>query len=96
MVPFEWIWLDPPSTLRKMIGQANLTHDELLMTVVEIEAVINSRPLSYTSATDFEEPLTPSHLVVGRWLLNLPLITWGIWMSCVILMTRILKSTLVS
>eukprot|EP00731_Ephydatia_muelleri_P014947 Em0008g667a len=46
--------------------------DELHTAVVEIEAVINSRPLSYVSSADFEEPLTPSHLVVGRRLLNLP------------------------
>ena len=53
--------------LRKMVGQAN-SFDELLTAVVETEAVINSRPLS----TDYEEPLTPSHLVVGQRLLNLP------------------------
>ena len=55
-----------------MVGRANFSLDELLTAVVEIEAVINSRPLSYISSTDYEEPLTPSHLVVGRRLLNLP------------------------
>lgn len=56
-----------------MVGHANLTRDELLTTVVEIEGVINSRPLSCVSFTDLEEPLTgPSHLLIGRWLLNLP------------------------
>ena len=35
-------------------------------------AVINSRPLPYISSTDLEEPLTPSHLLVGQQLLNLP------------------------
>ncbi len=39
---------------------------------MEIEAVINSRPLSYISAYDLEEALTPSHLIVGRRILNLP------------------------
>ena len=34
--------------------------------------VINSRPLSYVSIDDQEEPLTPSHLLVGRRLMNLP------------------------
>ena len=33
--------------------------------IVEIEAVINSRPLSYIFSAEFEEPLTP-HLVVGQ------------------------------
>lgn len=55
-----------------MVGWAHLTRDELLTTVVEIEAVINSRPLSYVSATDCKEPLTPSHLIVGRRILSLP------------------------
>ena len=51
-------------------GRASELHT--LTAVVEIEAVINSRPLSYVSSADFEKPLTPSHLVVGRRLLNLP------------------------
>ena len=55
-----------------MIGRASFTRDELLTAVVEIEAVINSRPLSYVSAMDVEKPLTPSHLLVGRRILSLP------------------------
>ena len=39
-------------------------YDELLTAIVEVEMVINSRPLSYVSPDDFEEPLTPSHLMV--------------------------------
>lgn len=46
--------------------------DELLTALAEIEAVINSRPLSYLSSEGVEEPLTPSHLLVGRRILNLP------------------------
>ena len=57
--------------LRKMVGQAKFTQDELHTAVVEIESIINSRPLSYLSAGDLEEPLTPSHLIVGRRILNL-------------------------
>ena len=55
-----------------MIGRTSFTRDELVTAVVEIEAVINSRPLCYVSATDIEEPLTPSHLIVGRRILSLP------------------------
>ncbi len=52
--------------------------------IVEIEAVVNSRPLSYLNSDDTEEPstplnsddteepLTPSHLLVGRRILSLP------------------------
>ena len=56
----------------KMVGQASLTPDELLTAIVEIESILNSRPLSYISAGDMEEPLTPSHLLIGRRVLNLP------------------------
>ena len=42
------------------------------MAIVEIEAIVNSRPLSYVHPDDLEQPLTPSHLIVGRRLLSLP------------------------
>ena len=58
--------------LRKTIGQAKLSYDELLTTVIEAELIINSRPLSYLTVDDMEEPLTPAHLLVGRRLLSLP------------------------
>ena len=69
---FERLIKSTKRCLRKMVGRANFSLDELLTAVLEIEAVINSRPLSYVSSTDCEEPLTPSHLVIGRRLLNLP------------------------
>ena len=52
--------------LRKMIGQAKLDFDELLTAVTEVEAIINAQPLTYLSEDDQDEPLTPSHLMVGR------------------------------
>ena len=44
------------------------------MTVLcEVEAVLNSRPLlTYLYSEDVEEPLTPSHLLIGKRLLTLP------------------------
>ena len=69
---FERLVKSTKRCLRKLIGRAHFSHDELLTAVTEIEAVINSRPLSYVSAEDLEEPLTPSHLLVGRRILNLP------------------------
>ena len=57
--------------LLKVIGQARLSH-ELFTVLVEVEATLNSHPISYVSSEDVDEPLTPSHLLVGRRLLNLP------------------------
>lgn len=50
--------------LKKSVGRNCLSHDELLTLVTEVEAVLNSRPLTYVTAEDVEEPLTPSHLLV--------------------------------
>ena len=58
--------------LRKALGRAKLPHDELLTSLIEIEMVLNSRPLIYISADDLDEPLTPSHLLVGRRLPSYP------------------------
>lgn len=58
--------------LCKAIGQARLSYDELLTAVVEAEAVINSRPLTYVSMNGMEEPLTPAHLYTGQRVLSFP------------------------
>lgn len=58
--------------LRKIIGRSKLTYDELLTAATEVELILNSRPLTFVSSNDKEEPLTPSHLIVGRGLSNLP------------------------
>jgi hypothetical protein len=52
-----------------MIGQVKL---EMHTAIVEIEAIINSRPLAFLNSDNTEEPLTPSHLLVGRRILSLP------------------------
>ena len=57
--------------LRKTIGSAKLTYDELLTSVTEVEMILNSRPLTYQSSDDVEEALTPSHLLIGRRVLTL-------------------------
>lgn len=54
-----------------MVGQVKFTYDEMHTAVVEIEAIINSRPLSHLNSDDTDEPLTPSHLLVGRRILRL-------------------------
>ena len=57
--------------LRKIVGWAKLNYDELLTAVTEVESIINSRPLSYITSEDLEEPITPSHFLTGR-ILNFP------------------------
>ena len=56
----------------KTVGKSCLTYDELLTVVTEVEAVLNSRPISYVLMDDLEEPLTPSHLLTGFHVLSLP------------------------
>lgn len=69
---FERMVQSTKRCLRKMIGKAKLSHDEMLTAITEVEMIINSRPISYVSPNDLEEPLTPSHLLMGRRLLSLP------------------------
>ena len=59
--------------LRKTLGQTCLMEDELETRIIKVEAVINSRPLTYvySDARD-PEPLTPSQLLIGRRLNLLP------------------------
>ena len=63
---FERLIRSTKRCLRKTIGRASLRYEELCTVVVEVEAVLNSRPLTYVSTEDDEEPLTPSHLLTGR------------------------------
>ena len=60
--------------LRRVIGRTNLTYDELHTIVVEIEGLINARPLTYVydNLEWISYPLTPSHLVYGRRITTMP------------------------
>ena len=69
---FERLIKSAKRCIKKTLGRALLTYDELLTLVIETEAVLNSRPLTYISSDDLEEPLTPSHLLVGYRILSLP------------------------
>ena len=57
--------------LRKVIGKASLTYDELNTAVIEVKSVLNCRPVSHFSTEDRDEPLTPIHLITGRRLMSL-------------------------
>ena len=47
-----------------------LTYEEFYTVLVEIEGVLNSRPLTCLDENDIEEPLTPVHLYCGHRILN--------------------------
>ena len=54
--------------LRKILGRAQLTFEELMTVLTEIENVLNQRPLTYVfNDVNEPEPLTPAHfLLVGH------------------------------
>ena len=56
--------------LRKVLGNAKLTYEQLETVLAEIEGVLNSRPLTYVYDEIDEPPLTPSSLVFGKRLLD--------------------------
>lgn len=58
--------------LRKVLGNARLSFDEMLTVLVEVEGTLNSRPLTYDEDNPAEEVLTPSHLIYGRGIQSLP------------------------
>jgi len=74
---FERMVQSTKKCLRKTIGSAKLTYDELLTALTEVEGILNSWLLTYISSDDVEEPLTPSHLLTGFRILNLPDPTQG-------------------
>lgn len=56
-----------PSVARTKVG------NEFNTVFIEVEALLNSRPISYRSVHRNLEPLTPYHFVVGSSLLETPL-----------------------
>ena len=56
-------------SLKKCLGNAKLTYEELETVLIEIESVVNSRPLTYLY-DEVDEALTPSHLAIGRRLVS--------------------------
>ncbi|XP_036339567.1 uncharacterized protein LOC118748926 [Rhagoletis pomonella] len=59
--------------LNRSIMNARLTYEELTTVLVEIEAVLNSRPISPLSSDPSDyEALTPGHFITGSALKSLP------------------------
>lgn len=58
--------------LRKVIGDATLTYEELATVLAQVEACLNSRPITVLSDNPNDPlPLTPGHFLIGEPLLNL-------------------------
>lgn len=50
---FERLVKSTKRCLKKTIGGAKLTYEELLTVIAEVEMILNSRPLSYVSTEDY-------------------------------------------
>lgn len=59
--------------IKRILGNAHLTFEELATLFSQVEAILNSRPLCPLSSSpnDFQ-PLTPGHFIIGRALTSLP------------------------
>ena len=66
---FEQLVRSVKLCLTKSLRNAKLTFEELYTVLVEIEGVLNSRPLTYVF-DEMNEPLTPSQLSIGRRILS--------------------------
>lgn len=59
--------------LKRIMGKALLTFNQFYNTIVQIEGVLNSRPLSPMSDhPDDYKPLTPAHFLIGRTITSVP------------------------
>ncbi|XP_029167976.1 uncharacterized protein LOC114938272 [Nylanderia fulva] len=59
--------------LRRVLGDARLTYEELTTLLVQIEAILNSRPLTALSDDPSDSTaLTPGHFLVGSTLATVP------------------------
>ena len=64
---FEALIKSAKKALRSILGEARLTDEELLTAVVEVEGLLNSRPLTYCGDDVKDEPvLTPNHFLIGQ------------------------------
>ncbi|KAL0146824.1 hypothetical protein M9458_057763, partial [Cirrhinus mrigala] len=59
--------------LRMVLGRASITFEEMSTLLMEVEATLNSRPLTFVhNEVDEPQPLTPAHFLVSERLTALP------------------------
>ncbi|KAG0427907.1 hypothetical protein HPB47_025082 [Ixodes persulcatus] len=60
--------------LKRCLGRNSLSYEELTTVPLQVEAALNSRPLTYLSSEpDDLQALTPSHFLLGKRAISLPL-----------------------
>ena len=77
--------------LRKTLGNALLSYEELETVLIETEGFLNSRPLTFVGSYIEEPPLTPSCLIMGRRLLETPRVSSEVENSDTKLLAKRLK-----
>lgn len=58
--------------LKRIIGNTTLTYEEMATVLAQIEACLNSRPLSYVEDHDKVDILTPGHFLIGEPVVLVP------------------------
>ena len=58
------------TSLHKVIGKSRLSYEDLETVLIQIESIVNSRPLTFITTEEVCEPLTPSYLIYGERLIS--------------------------
>ena len=59
------------STLCKVLGRSKLSFREVETLLIQVEGLMNNRPLTYQTEELDDDPLTPNHMMLGYALPNI-------------------------